>query len=130
VFPIEPDLAIAIDTAVCGDVPSVSKKESEIALLRGPAISLIQAGGSGAILPESLRKYITGIASKNKIKYQFEMIDSGMTEAAIVQMLKDGILCCSIGIPIRNTHTPFEIFDSRDVDETLKLVELIEEEWK
>jgi len=130
VFPIEPDLAIAIDTAVCGDVPSVSKKESEIALLRGPAISLIQAGGSGAILPESLRKYITDIANKNKIKYQFEMIDSGMTEAAIVQMLKDGILCCSIGIPIRNTHTPFEIFDSRDVDETLKLVELIEEEWK
>ena len=58
------------------------------------------------------------------------MIDSGMTEAAIVQMLKDGFLCCSIGIPIRNTHTPFEIFDSRDVDETLKLVELIEEEWK
>jgi len=130
VFPIDPDLAVILDTAVSGDVPAVSKKESEIALTKGPTISLIQAGGSGAILPESLRKYITGLADKNKIKYQFEMLDGGMTDAAIVQMLKDGILCCSIGIPIRNTHTPFEIFDSRDVDETIKLVELIEEAWK
>jgi len=58
------------------------------------------------------------------------MLDGGITEAAIVQMLKDGILTCAIGVPIRNMHTPFEIFDSRDVDETIKLVELIEEEWK
>jgi endoglucanase len=130
VYSIEPDLAVVVDTAIAGDVPAVTEKETEIKLGKGVSITLIEAGGQGAILPEKLKNYIVNIARKNKIKYQLEVVEGGMTDAAIIQILKKGILSCSVNIPIRNMHTPHSIFDVRDLKETIKLVELIVKNWK
>ncbi len=130
VYSIEPDLAVVVDTAIAGDVPAVTEKETEIKLGKGVSITLIESGGSGAILPEKLKNYILDLAKKNKIKYQLEVVEGGMTDAAIIQILKKGILSCSLNIPIRNMHTPYSIFDVRDLKETIKLVELIVEKWK
>lgn len=129
-YSIEPDLAIIIDTTIAGDVPAVSKKESELALGNGASISLVESGGQGAIIPEHLKKYLIDLARKNKIKYQIDVLEGGMTDTAIVQLIKGGILSCALGIPVRNVHTPFEIFDSRDLEEVIKLARLASEEWK
>jgi len=130
VYSIEPDLAIVIDTSIAGDVPSVSEKESEIKLGKGVTISLIECEGQGAILPENLKKFILNLAKKNKIKYQLELVDGGMTDTAITQITKKGILSCSLNIPIRNIHTPHSIFHAEDLKETIKLAELIVKNWK
>jgi putative aminopeptidase FrvX len=129
-FAIEPDLAIVLDTCVAGDVPAVSKKDSEVTLGKGVAIELVQAGGRGAILPSHLKNYILDLAKKHNLKYQLDVPEGALTDAAIVQMIKSGILACSIGIPARNLHSPYEIFDSRDVEEVIKLSGLIIENWK
>ncbi len=130
VYSIEPDLAVVIDTAIAGDVPAVSEKESEVKLGKGVTISLIECGGQGTILPEILKTFILNLAKKNKIEYQLEIVDGGMTDTAIVQITKKGILSCSINVPLRNMHTPNEIFDVRDLEETIKLSELIVKNWK
>ncbi|MBN2094924.1 MAG: M20/M25/M40 family metallo-hydrolase [Candidatus Aenigmarchaeota archaeon] len=129
-YEIEPDLAIILDTTPSGDLPMISKKESEISLGKGPTIVLLEADGQGTVLPDTLRKFLLETAKKNKIKHQLEISEGGLTEAAIVQIVKRGILACSIGIPTRNLHTPYEIFDTRDVEETLKFVELVANNWK
>lgn len=130
VYSIEPDLAVVIDTAIAGDIPAVTEKETEIKLGKGVSVTLIECGGHGAILPEKLKNYIFGLAKKNKIKYQLEMIEGGMTDAGVIQILRKGILSCSINIPVRNIHTPHSIFDARDLKETLKLGELMIKNWK
>ncbi len=130
IYSIEPDLAVVIDTAIAGDVPAVSEKESEIKLGKGVSITLIEAGGRGAILPEKLKEFILGLAKKNKIKHQLEIVEGGMTDTAITQITKNGILSCSINVPLRNMHTPNEIFDARDLEETIKLSELIVKNWE
>lgn len=129
-YGIVPDLAIIVDTSIAGDIPMVSKKESALSLGKGVSITLIEAGGQGVIVPESIRDYLLDLAKKNKIKHQLEIVEGGMTDAAIVQLIKEGVLCCSLGIPIRNIHTPNEVFDTRDLDGTIKLIELTAENWK
>ncbi|OYT42961.1 MAG: peptidase M42 [Candidatus Aenigmarchaeota archaeon ex4484_56] len=123
VFSIEPDLAIIIDTTYAGDVPVVSEKECDTKLGKGVVINLIESCGAGAIIPEKIKELVINTAKKKKIKYQIEIGEGGMTDAAIVQITKKGILSCSLSIPVRNLHTPCEIFDIRDVKETVKLVE-------
>jgi len=130
IYKIEPDLAIIFDTTPAGDVPVISKKETEIALGKGVVIDLIEACGAGAILPEKLKKFIINLAKKHKIKYQIEVVDGGMTDAAITQLTKKGILSGSLCIPVRNIHTQNEIFDINDLRETIKLGELIIKTWK
>ena len=130
VFDIDPELAIAFDTTFAGDVPIISKKETEIAFGKGVVIDLMEAGGRGVILPEKLKKFIVDLAKKNKIKYQLEVNDCGMTDAAIMQITKKGILACSLAIPTRNIHSPSEIFDVNDLKVTIKLGELMVKNWK
>ena len=130
IYKIEPDLAIIIDTTPAGDVPVISKKETETSLGKGVAIDLIEARGAGAILPEKLKKFIIDLAKKHKIKYQVEVVDAGVTDAAITQLTKNGILSGSLCIPVRNIHTPNEIFNVKDLEETIKLGELIIKTWK
>jgi endoglucanase len=129
-YSINPDLAIILDTSIAGDTPMVSKKDSELALGKGVSITIIEAGGQGIIVPEAIRNYLVNTAKENKIKYQLEIVEGGMTDAAIVQLIKEGILCGSLGIPVRNIHTPNEIFDGRDLAEAIKLTELTADNWK
>ena len=130
IFGIDPDLAIACDTTLAGDVPAVSKKETETSLGAGVGIDLIEAGGAGAILPEKLKKLIINLAKKNRINYQLEVVEGGMTDAAIMQITKKGILACSLAIPVRNLHSPNEIFDANDLKSAIKLGELMIRNWK
>jgi endoglucanase len=129
-YGINPDLAISIDVIPSGDIPPVSKKESEIALGKGVGISLYEADGRGTILPESVKKFMMALVKKHRIDYQFEIAEGGLTEAAIMQLVKEGLLCCSIGPPVRNLHTPNEIFDERDLEATIRLTEEMAKNWK
>ncbi len=130
VYAIDPDLAIVIDTAIAGDVPAVTEKDTEIKLGEGVSITLVEAGGRGMILPENLKNFVLDLAKKNKIKHQLELVEGGMTDTAVVQMIRKGILSLSINIPLRNMHTPNEIFNVKDLEETIKFAGLIIKNWK
>jgi endoglucanase len=130
IYNIEPDLAIIYDTTLAGDVPAVSPKETETTLGKGVGIDLIEARGAGAIMPEKLKKFILNLAKKNNIKYQLEVVEGGMTDAAITQLTKKGILAGSLCIPTRNVHTPSEIFDINDLKTAINLGKLIIKNWK
>ena len=126
-FGIEPDLAIAIDTTIAGDTPQITERESSLKLGKGVAITIIEASGRGLIVNEAVKDMFIATAKKNKIKYQIDVIEGGVTDGAAISMNRAGILTGVLSIPTRYIHSPTSVFSISDVESAVKLaVKIIE----
>ena len=120
-FKIEPDFAIAVDTTVAGDMPQVKEKESNLKLGRGAGITIMEASGRGIIVAERIRNIFIETAKSNKIKYQLDIIDGGMTDGAIIYMNKEGVPTGVLSIPTRYIHSPTGVFSLADLNSVVAL---------
>lgn len=120
-FNVSPDYAIAIDTTIAGDTPLISEQESSLKLGDGVAITIIEASGRGVIVNEKMKDLLTDAAKKNKIKYQIDVIDGGMTDGAIIYMNKEGVPTGVLSIPTRYIHSATGVFNIDDVDSAIRL---------
>ena len=121
-FDIDPDLAIAVDLTIAGDCPGIEKKESEISIGKGAAITVLEAGGQGVIVPEKIVEWLKNTAKKNKIKYQLDVSKGGMTDAAIISLTKRGIPAGVVSVPSRYIHSPVELIGLEDLESAIKLI--------
>ncbi|MFH1125788.1 MAG: M42 family metallopeptidase [Candidatus Altiarchaeota archaeon] len=121
-FKINPDYCIAIDITLAGDTPQIKETESDLKLGKGPAITIIEASGRGVVTHPKVKEVLTNTATKNKIPYQVDVLEGGMTDAAIVYMTREGIPSGVVSIPMRYTHGPVGIFNINDLNNTVKLV--------
>ena len=127
-FRINPDFAIAIDTTVAGDTPGIKETESALKLGDGVAITIIEAAGRGVIVNEKIKELFIETAKKNRIKYQIDVIEGGMTDGAIIYMNREGIPTGVLSIPTRYVHSSTGVFDHRDLDAAVELaVKIIEQ---
>jgi len=130
-FKINPDFALVIDTTVAGDIPGIEEKVSSLKLGKGAAITIIEASGRGAIVPQKIRKLIFEAALENSIPYQIDVINGGMTDGAIIYTNREGILTGIISIPTRYIHAPTSIFNIKDINSAADLaVKVIEKAVK
>ncbi|HPT39874.1 MAG TPA: M42 family metallopeptidase [Candidatus Omnitrophota bacterium] len=120
-FKIDPDYALAIDTNVAGDTPQITERESALRLGEGVSITIIEASGRGIIVNEKLKDLLINTAKKNKIKYQLDVIEGGMTDGAIIHMNREGVSTGVLSIPTRYIHSPTGVFDIRDLDSAVEL---------
>ena len=120
-FGIGPDYALAIDTNVAGDTPHISERESSLKLGNGVAITIIEASGRGLIVNEKIKDLLIDTAKKNKIKYQVDVIEGGMTDGAIISMNKEGVPTGVLAIPSRYIHSPTGVFNMDDVESAIAL---------
>jgi endoglucanase len=120
-FGIDPDLAIAIDTTIAGDTPQITDRESSLKLGSGVAITIIEASGRGLIVNESVKDMFIETAKKNKIKYQIDVIEGGVTDGAAISINRAGILTGVLSIPTRYIHSPTSVFSIKDVESAVKL---------
>lgn len=114
---IDPDLAIAIDVTATGDTPDGIKMD--VKLGGGAAIKLKD---NSIITHPVVKDLLTELAEENKIKYQYEILEFGGTDAGPIHTSKEGVPSGVISIPTRNLHTSGEIFNKFDVEECIKLV--------
>ncbi|HNW39837.1 MAG TPA: M42 family metallopeptidase [Candidatus Omnitrophota bacterium] len=127
-FKIDPDYALAIDTNVAGDTPQITERESALRLGEGVSITIIEASGRGIIVNEKLKDLLINTAKKNKIKYQLDVIEGGMTDGAIIHMNREGVSTGVLSIPTRYIHSPTGVFDIRDLNSAVELaVKVIED---
>jgi endoglucanase len=124
-FKIDPDFAIAIDTTVAGDTPGIKETESSLKLGNGVAITVIEAAGRGVIVSEKVRDLFIGTAKKEKIKYQLDVIEGGMTDGAIIYMNREGIPTGVLSIPTRYVHAPTGVFHLDDVTAVVNLARAV-----
>lgn len=120
-FNVSPDYSIVIDTTIAGDTPMISERESSLKLGGGAAITIIEASGRGIIVNENIKNILTDAAKKNKIKYQIDVIDGGMTDGAIIYMNKEGVPTGVLSIPTRYIHSATGVFHLDDVDSAINL---------
>ncbi|MFA6384756.1 MAG: M20/M25/M40 family metallo-hydrolase, partial [Candidatus Omnitrophota bacterium] len=124
-FKIDPQFAIAVDTTVAGDTPGIKETESALKLGSGVAVTVIEAAGRGVIVSEQVRELFTDAAKKNKIKYQLDVIEGGMTDGAIIYMNREGIPTGVLSIPTRYVHAPTGVFSMDDVSSTIELAKAV-----
>lgn len=120
-FKIDPDFAIAIDTTVAGDTPGIKETESALKLGEGVAITIIEAAGRGVIVSEKIKNLFIDTAVKNKIKYQIDVIEGGMTDGAMIYMNREGIPTGVLSIPTRYIHSACGVFNILDAKSAVDL---------
>ncbi|MCM8830950.1 MAG: M42 family metallopeptidase [Candidatus Omnitrophica bacterium] len=120
-FKIAPDFSIILDTTTAGDTPQVKEADSCWKLGEGVAITLIEAAGRGIIVNENIKDIFISVARKNKIKFQVGILEGGMTDAAIIYMTREGIPSGVLSVPARYIHSPYGVFNIKDVEATISL---------
>ena len=117
-FHIMPDVALAFDVTVAGDVPGVQEAEAPVRTKKGPVIGVMD---SGLITPPKVLKMLTNAARKAKIAYQLEAVPAGSTDAARIALSREGVPCGVLAIATRYIHSPSSILSLSDVQQTVKL---------
>lgn len=119
-YSVNPDLAIALDVTATGD--SEDGIKMDVKLGEGAAIKLMD---KSIITHPEVKDYLTNLAVENNIKYQYEVLEFGGTDAGPMHTSREGVPSGVISIPTRNLHTSGEIFNKSDVLECIKLVHAV-----
>lgn len=123
VYGINPDAAIAIDTSQAGDIPGVEPDDTDNETQAGPTIDMVQAGGRGLITPETVKKWLIQTAEENNHEYTRTITKGGATDAAAINLIKEGIPTGSVGVPTRGLHSPVEVANIDDMKKTVNFLE-------
>ena len=116
-YSINPDIAIALDVTATGD--ALDGIKMDVKLGGGAAIKLMD---KSLITHPLIKDLLTNLSIENNIKYQYEVLEFGGTDAGAIHMTRSGVPSGTISIPTRNLHTSGEIINKSDVNECVKLV--------
>ena len=92
----------------------------DVKLGEGAAVKLMD---KSLITHPQIKDLLTQLAVENNIKYQYEVLEFGGTDAGAIHLLREGVPSGVISIPTRNLHSSGEIFSKSDVLECIKLVQ-------
>ena len=116
-FGVDPDIGIALDVTPAGDTPSAHRKG--ITLGKGPCIKIQDVS---MIADPRIVQWMIRAAEKKKIPYQREVLLIGGTDAQAIQLTRAGVPVGCLSVPVRYVHSPSEMVDYSDVQNTVKLL--------
>ena len=117
-YRVHPDVALVVDVTHATDIPNCSKpKHGEVSMGRGPVISL------GSVNHPVVNARLRAVAKKAGIALQVEANPrcSG-TDADAIFRQRGGIPTVSIGVPNRYMHSPVEMIQFSDLQQTSALL--------
>lgn len=109
-YKIKPDLFLAVDCSPCSD----TFEQSEVGGSLGKGF-MVRFYDPRALLHQGMKKFIEEVAEKNDIKFQYYNSKGG-TDAAAVQMSREGVLVATIGMPSRYIHSTTSIIHKDDYE--------------
>jgi endoglucanase len=117
VYSVNPHIALAVDVGHATDHPDCdNRKFGETKLGGGPMIC------RGANINPKIFERLVDCAKKLKIPYQFEADPRPTgTDARALQTGRGGVATGLVSIPLRYMHTPSEVVDLQDVENTVRL---------
>lgn len=116
-FGIDPDIGLAVDVTLTGDTPK--SKPMSVSLGKGPAVKVKD---TGMLADPRIVEWMCATAEKAKIPYQREVLEGGSTDARAIQLTRSGVPAGCLSIPCRYVHTPSEMVDYSDVQNSVKLL--------
>lgn len=118
-FGIDPDVGIALDVTVAGDVPGVREFETNMKMGKGPVLTVADAG---LITHPKVLRLLRDTAEEIKIDYQIETGLPGSTDAARMSMTRQGVPSGTISVATRYIHSPAGILSLKDVEKSTELM--------
>jgi endoglucanase len=116
-YGLEPELGIAVDVTGAGDTPRGIRMET--ALGKGPAIKVRD---QGMIADPRVVDWMVRTAQKARLPYQMEILPLGSTDAQMIQLSRAGVPSGCVSIATRYIHSPSEMLDMQDVENTIRLI--------
>jgi putative aminopeptidase FrvX len=117
-FGVDPDLALALDVTIAGDVPGVREFDTSVKMGKGPALTI---SDSGLITHPKVLRWLIETAEEEKIPFQLESGLLGSTDAARISITRQGIPCGNISIATRYIHSPVGMLSLKDIENSAKL---------
>jgi len=117
-FGVDPDLAIALDVTIAGDVPGVREFDTTVKMGKGPALTI---SDSGLITHPKVLRWLLDTSEEEKIPFQLETGLLGSTDAARISLTRQGIPTGNISIPTRYIHSPVGMLCLKDIENSAKL---------
>lgn len=116
-FAITPKHALAVDVTDTGDTPEAHRMQ--VAVGKGVAIKVKDSMFlANPLVKDRLVEY----AKDLRIPYQLEILEHGTTDAAVIQLVKEGVMSGVLSIPTRHIHSTNEICDLNDVEGAITLL--------
>ena len=117
-FGVDPDVGIAIDVTIAGDVPGVREFDTTVKMGKGPALTV---SDSGLITHPKVLRLLLDAAEEEKIAIQLETGLMGSTDAARISLTRQGVPSGTISIGTRYIHSPVGMLSLKDAEESAKL---------
>ena len=116
---IKPELAIAIEGGITGDVFPGRPEETQARLGAGPGIFLYD---SSALPNRKLTALVKATAAEKQLPLQLDLVQGYGDDSAELQKSNGGLPTVNLVVPIRYTHSHNGIMNRRDFDQTVDLV--------
>lgn len=118
-----PDFVFAIDTFVSSDSPLESKRFADAEIGKG---FVIRAVDNSNITPREYVDRVVKLARENSIPVQFGVTGGGNDGATFTRY---GAVNVPLGWPLRYSHSPGEVIDTRDLDALAKIITVVAKNW-
>jgi putative aminopeptidase len=117
------DFVFAVDTFVSADSPIESQRFADAEIGKG---FVIRAVDNSNIVPTPLVERLIKLARTNQIPVQYGVTGGGNDGSAFVRY---GSVDIALGWPLRYSHSPAEVIDTRDVDSLAHIITAIARSW-
>lgn len=126
-FRICPDLGLALDTMPTGDTPDMNAHTQLSSRLgAGPCFQVLAGpNGRGFLLSRQVKDYLVSMAETAGIDYQLVAFSGGNNDAATIGWAAEGIPAGSVCLPRRYSHSPLEMADMHDAEQTYELLKVL-----
>lgn len=118
-----PEYVFAVDTFVSSDSPLESKRFGDAIVGKGFVIRAVD--NSNIIRPDLVEK-VMKLARENQIPVQYGVTGGGNDGSAF---LRYGSVDVALGWPLRYSHSPGEVIDTRDVDALARIIGAVARSW-
>lgn len=115
----QPDIALAIDTTLCVDIPGVPEDERVTKQGDGVALTVLD---SMTISDRGLIDEFEAVARKREIPFQLSILPRGGTDAGPMQRSRGGVRAMTLSVPTRYVHTVTECIHKRDLQAAIDLL--------
>ncbi len=118
-FGVNPDIGVALDVTLAGDIPGAAADAIVTTLHHGVAIKIMD---SSHLSDPKLVEHFRDIAEKNGIPFQMEILPRGGTDAGAIQRVQSGCAAITLSIPTRYLHSVNETASISDIDACIDLL--------
>ncbi|MBR5642358.1 MAG: M42 family metallopeptidase [Firmicutes bacterium] len=121
-FNVEPDIALILEGTTSADMPGVDDAKKVTRVGGGCVIGCVD---TGTIYDRRLFDFLRNAADEAGIPWQIKNYIAGGTDAAVVQRSRAAVRVANISTPVRMLHAASTVADKDDMENGLKLAELL-----